>query len=156
MKKEIQEEIKKISPVFPIPKASKSDDLPDKYFAQFQVKVLEQMEGQRKTNHARRINWYRIVRNAAAVLVIGIVGWIVIQQIGETPVNEYLALELTKEDALAYALDFPDEMSSVIFEIEDELEVNALFSSDELDASDPELLDQILEEMTLEELEEIL
>jgi hypothetical protein len=156
MKKEIQEEIKNISPDFPIPKAAESRDLPDEYFAEFQEKVIAQVGGQRMEHHPRRINWYRTIRNVAAVLLIGICGWVVIQQLIGDREHENMALTLTKEDALAYALDYPDEMNSAILELGDELEVSALFSPDELDTYDPEVLDQILEEMTLQELEEIL
>jgi hypothetical protein len=156
MKKEIQEEIKKISPSFPIPKAFESRDLPDEYFAEFQEKVMVQVEEQRLEYNPRRINWYRTIRNVAAVLLIGICGWVVVQQLIGGQEHENFALNLTKADALAYALDYPEEMDSAIFELGDELEVSALFAPDELNTSDPELLDQILEEMTLQELEEIL
>lgn len=156
MKKEIQEEVKGISPGFPIRDAAEKPALPDGYFERMQDEVIGRLRPE-KRSHARirfLFHWQRVA--AIALIAAGIffigrkLAWQGRQQAMEPGV------ELTRAEALDYALEHPGDFVPLLEDMNGDILVDELFPGTAIREWDDEALEQMLDDLSDESIDDLL
>ena len=156
MKKEIQEEVKRISPGFPIREPAGKPAVPDGYFDRMQDEVMARLKPKRE-GRARILflaHWQKI----AAVVLAGL-GIFLVARNNVRPDHKQLAVEgidLTREEALDYALEHPEDFAPLLGDIDGEVFVDLLFPGSAIRDWDDAALEQVLDDLSDESFDEFL
>ncbi len=156
MKKEIQDELNRISPGFPAREAGERPSLPDGYFDRMQDQVLERLKTVKKEN--RRVRLFRRWQRIAAVFLVGLGMFLIGRQIvwqGQSQAMDS-GIDLTCAEALDYALEHPDDFIPLIETERGDVIMDELFPGTLFREWDDEALEQVLDDLSDESIDDLL
>lgn len=153
-KKDVSEELKDLAPNLSALK-NKQDAfyLPDNYFANFEVEIVQQIQQEARPVKQNKINLFKIsstVRKLAAILILGGIGLLLWQQVSPSSIKT----TLSSEEIASYIVDNIEEFEEDLL-LEEAIEsqlVTSRNSFDEIEIG----IDDLLEELDASDLEDLL